>query len=215
MRYRKGFVLSCLTALLGMALVACSSGTGDNLMLHTVTRGAFDDILRVEGFAESVGSQAFTCPHDADGNIKYIVENGTRVKKGDTLFVIESVGIEEQYEQWVLFLENAYADLESFKANAQLEMALLEAQVRTNEAESLIAGLDSVQLLYLSPTERRIKELQMEQAIINRSRLAKKITAQETMQQADAKKIESQIAQVKRRVEKQRELMESLVVLAP
>ena len=215
MRYRKGFVLSCLTALLSMALGACSSGTGDNLMLHTVTRGAFDDILRVEGFAESVGSQAFTCPHDADGNIKYIVENGTRVKKGDTLFVIESVGIEEQYEQWVLFLENAYADLESFKANAQLEMALLEAQVKTNEAESLIAGLDSVQLLYLSPTERRIKELQMEQAIINRSRLAKKITAQETMQQADAKKIESQIAQVKRRVEKQRELMESLVVLAP
>ena len=215
MRYHKGFVLSCLMALLGMAFVACSSGTGDNLMLHTVERGAFDDILRVEGFAESVGSQAFTCPHDADGSIKYIVENGTLVKKGDTLFVIEDAGIEEQYETWMLFLENVYADLESTKANAEMEMALLDAQVKTNDAETLIAGLDSVQLLYLSPTERRIKELQMEQATINRSRLDKQITAQESMNRADIKKIESQIAQVERRVERQRELMESLVVLAP
>ena len=88
MRYRKGFVLSCLMALLSMTFVACSSETSNNLMLHTVHRGAFDDILRVEGFAESVNSQAFTCPHDADGSIKYIVENGTLVKKGDTLWSI-------------------------------------------------------------------------------------------------------------------------------
>ena len=88
MRYRKGFVLSCLMALLSMTFVACSSETSNNLMLHTVQRGAFDDILRVEGFAESVNSQAFTCPHDADGSIKYIVENGTLVKKGDTLWDI-------------------------------------------------------------------------------------------------------------------------------
>lgn len=211
----KKIVLSCLIAMIGMFFVSCSSEGGSGLTLYTVERGAFDDVLRIEGFTESIGSISLTCPQDADGSIEYLVESGTMVKKGDTLCVIDDPRVEEQYENWILFQENVYADLESAKANAKMELALLEAQVRTNEAETQIAGLDSAQLQYLSPTERRIKELQMEQAVINRSRLAKQITAQKAIQQADIKRIESQISQVERRVEKQRKLMESLVILAP
>lgn len=212
---RKKIVLSGVIAMIGMFFVSCSSEGRSNLTLYTVERGAFDDVLRIEGFTESVSSISLTCPQDADGSIEYLVESGTMVKKGDTLCIIDDPRIEERYENWMLSLENVYADFESAKANAKMELALLEAQVRTNEAETLIAGLDSVQLLYLSPTERRIKELQMEQAVINRSRLAKQITAQKAIQQADIKRIESQIAQVERRVEKQRKLLESLVILAP
>ncbi len=212
---RKKIVLSGVIAMIGMFFVSCSSEGRSNLTLYTVERGAFDDVLRIEGFTESVSSISLTCPQDADGSIEYLVESGTMVKKGDTLCIIDDPRIEERYENWMLLLENVYADFESAKANAKMELALLEAQVRTNEAETLIAGLDSVQLLYLSPTERRIKELQMEQAVINRSRLAKQITAQKAIQQADIKRIESQISQVERRVEKQRKLLESLVILAP
>ncbi|MBR6601022.1 MAG: efflux RND transporter periplasmic adaptor subunit [Bacteroidaceae bacterium] len=212
---RKKIVLSGVIAMIGMFFVSCSSEGRSNLALYTVERGAFDDVLRIEGFTESVSSISLTCPQDADGSIEYLVESGTMVKKGDTLCIIDDPRIEERYENWMLSLENVYADFESAKANAKMELALLEAQVRTNEAETLIAGLDSVQLLYLSPTERRIKELQMEQAVINRSRLAKQITAQKAIQQADIKRIESQISQVERRVEKQRKLLESLVILAP
>lgn len=212
---RKKIVLSGVIAMIGMFFVSCSSEGRSNLTLYTVERGAFDDVLRIEGFTESVSSISLTCPQDADGSIEYLVESGTMVKKGDTLCIIDDPRIEERYESWMLSLENVYADFESAKANAKMELALLEAQVRTNEAETLIAGLDSVQLLYLSPTERRIKELQMEQAVINRSRLAKQITAQKAIQQADIKRIESQISQVERRVEKQRKLLESLVILAP
>lgn len=212
---RKKIVLSGVIAMIGMFFVSCSSEGRNNLTLYTVERGAFDDVLRIEGFTESVSSISLTCPQDADGSIEYLVESGTMVKKGDTLCIIDDPRIEERYENWMLSLENVYADFESAKANAKMELALLEAQVRTNEAETLIAGLDSVQLLYLSPTERRIKELQMEQAVINRSRLAKQITAQKAIQQADIKRIESQISQVERRVEKQRKLLESLVILAP
>ena len=212
---RKKIVLSGVIAMIGMFFVSCSSEGRSNLTLYTVERGAFDDVLRIEGFTESVSSISLTCPQDADGSIEYLVESGTMVKKGDTLCIIDDPRIEERYESWMLSLENVYADFESAKANAKMELALLEAQVRTNEAETLIAGLDSVQLLYLSPTERRIKELQMEQAVLNRSRLAKQITAQKAILQADIKRIESQISQVERRVEKQRKLLESLVILAP
>ena len=212
---RKKIVQSCLTAIIGFAFISCSSKNGEELTCYTVERGAFVDVLRVEGFTESLGSVTLTCPPDVDGSIEYLVENGTMVKKGDTLCIIEDLSIEERYDNLLIDLENSYADLESTKANAQLELAMLEAQVRTNEAETQIAGLDSVQLLYLSPTERRIKELQMEQSAIRRERLNKQVDKQKIIQQADIKKAESKISRIERRVESQRELLQSLILLAP
>ena len=211
----KKIVLSCLAAMIGIVFVSCSSEQEGKHTLYTVQRGAFDDVLQVEGFAESMGSISLTCPPDVDGTIEYLIESGTMVKKGDTLCIIEDVSIEERYDDWQLSLENSYADLEATKANALMELALLEAQVRTNDAETLIAGLDSIQLLYLSPTERRIKELQLEQAAIRRARLTKQLDAQKVILQADIKKIESQISQRERRLESQRKLLESLIIRAP
>lgn len=212
---RKKIVLSCLTAIIGFAFISCSSGNGEELTCYAVERGAFVDVLRVEGFTESLGSVTLTCPPDVDGSIEYLIESGTMVKKGDTLCIIEDLSIEERYDNLLIDLENSYADLEATKANAQLELAMLEAQVRTNEAETQIAGLDSVQLLYLSPTERRIKELQMEQSAIRRERLYKQVDKQKIIQQADIKKAESKISRIERRVESQRELLQSLILLAP
>ena len=211
----KKILLSLLIAVMGAVFASCSSDAGSNLALFTLQRVAFDDVLLVEGFTESVGSVSLTCPQGADGSIEFLVENGTMVKKGDTLCVIEDVRIEEQYDNWLLSLENSYADLEATKANARMEIALLEAQVKVNDAETQIAGLDSIQLLYLSPTDRRIKELQMEQAAIRRARLTKQLDAQKVILQADIKKIESQISQRERRLDKQRKLMESLIIRAP
>lgn len=211
----KKIVLSCLAAMIGIVFVSCSSKQEGKHTLYTVQRGAFDDVLQVEGFTESMGSISLTCPPDVDGTIEYLIESGTMVKKGDTLCIIEDVSIEERYDDWQLSLENSYADLEATKANARMELALLEAQVKTNDAETLIAGLDSIQLLYLSPTERRIKELQMEQAAIRRARLTKQLDAQKVILQADIKKIESQISQRERRLESQRKLLESLIICAP
>lgn len=212
---RKKIVLSCLAALVSIVLTSCSSEGGVDLALYTVERGAFDDVLRVEGFTEALGSVVLTCPPDVDGSIEYLIESGTMVKKGDTLCIIEDLSIEERYDNLLIDLENSYADLEAAKANAQLELSMLEAQVRTNEAETQIAGLDSIQLLYLSPTERRIKELQMEQSAIRRERLYRQVDKQKIIQQADIKKAESRISRIERRVESQRELLQSLILLAP
>ena len=66
---RKKIVLSGVIAMIGMFFVSCSSEGRSNLALYTVERGAFDDVLRIEGFTESVSSISLTCPQDADGSI--------------------------------------------------------------------------------------------------------------------------------------------------
>ena len=94
----------------------------------------------------------------------------------DVICVIEDVNIANNYERWKLNLESMQAELEKLIASQELEFALLEAQVRNNDVETLLAESDSLQMLYLNPSERRIKELQAERARIERAQLLKNVS---------------------------------------
>ena len=206
-------MLSCMAA---MGLFAsCSFGEGGALPTYVIQRRAYEDMLAIDGYTESVNSVNINCPPDVDGTIISIVETGTLVKKGDVVCVIEDVNIADSYDRLVLNLESAQAELEKLKASQQLEFALLEAQVRNNDAEAMLAGVDSLQMLYMSPTERRTKELQLERAAIERTRLLKKVEATKVMQKTDVMRIEKNIERLERRLESEREKKESLTLRSP
>lgn len=199
----------------GFFVCACSFDKRQLLPLYEVIRQPFEDVLTIEGYAESVRSEHIDCPPDVDGTIISIVETGTMVNEGDVICVIEDVNIANNYERWKLNLESMQAELEKLIASQELEFALLEAQVRNNDVETLLAESDSLQMLYLNPSERRIKELQAERARIERAQLLKKLEATKGLQKTDVMKIERQIAKIERRLEGEREKMESLTLRAP
>ena len=199
----------------GFFVCACSFDKRQLLPLYEVIRQPFEDVLTIEGYAESVRSEHIDCPPDVDGTIVSIVETGTMVNEGDVICVIEDVNIAKNYERWKLNLESMQAELEKLIASQELEFALLEAQVRNNDVETLLAESDSLQMLYLNPSERRIKELQAERARIERAQLLKKLEATKGLQKTDVMKIERQIAKIERRLEGEREKMESLTLRAP
>lgn len=199
----------------GFFICACSFDKRQLLPLYEVIRQPFEDVLTIEGYAESVRSEHIDCPPDVDGTIISIVETGTMVNEGDVICVIEDVNIANNYERWKLNLESMQAELEKLIASQELEFALLEAQVRNNDVETLLAESDSLQMLYLNPSERRIKELQAERARIERAQLLKKLEATKGLQKTDVMKIERQIAKIERRLEGEREKMESLTLRAP
>lgn len=204
-----------LVIAVGFFMCACSLDKRQVLPLYEVTRQPFEDVLAIEGYAESVRSEHVDCPPDVDGTIVSIVETGTKVKEGDVICIIEDANIANNYERWMLNLESMHAELEKLKASQELEFALLEAQVRNNDVETLLAESDSLQMLYLNPNERRIKELQAERARIERAQLLKKLEATKGLQKTDVMKIERQIAKIERRLEGEREKMESLTLRAP
>ena len=208
----RGFAWSCIVAI---GLASCSSDGKSALPTYAVERSVYEDVLIIDGYTESVNSVNIHCPRHVDGTIVSIVETGTHVKKGDVVCVIEDAGVANNYERWTLDLESAYAELEKLKASQRLESALLEAQVRNNEAESLLAGVDSIQMLYMSPAERRTKELQLERAAIERDRLLKKVEGTKTIQKIDVMRIEKRIDWIKRCLEDERKKMESLTIRAP
>ncbi len=209
----KGLVLFGMTAI-GL-LASCSFGEDGALPMYAIKRTAYEDVLVVEGYTESVNSLNINCPPHVSGTIVHIVENGTEVKKGDVVCVIEDANLAESCERLELDLESARAEVEKLEASQQLEYTLLEAQVRNNEAEAILAESDSIQMLYMSPAERRSKSLQLERAGIERDLLYKKMEAAKVMQKMDMVRAEKRIRRVERRLEDERRKLESLTLKAP
>lgn len=207
-------VLACVISI-GLTLTACSPNGSSTSATYEIKRCDYEDILIIEGYTESVNSVNINCPPDVDGTIISIVETGTYVKQGEVVCVIEDVNIADNYERLMLDLESAYAELEKLKASQQLETALLEAQVKNNDAEALLADFDSLQMLYMSPAERRTKELQLERAAIERARLMKKVDASKVMQEIDVMRIEKNIERIKRNMDDEQKKLESLSIRAP
>lgn len=207
-------VLACVISI-GLTLAACSPNGSSTSATYEIKRCDYEDILIIEGYTESVNSVNINCPPDVDGTIISIVETGTYVKQGEVVCVIEDVNIADDYERLKLDLESAYAELEKLKASQQLETALLEAQVKNNDAEALLADFDSLQMLYMSPAERRTKELQLERAAIERARLMKKVDASKVMQEIDVMRIEKNIERIKRNMDDEQKKLESLSIRAP
>lgn len=210
----RGCVLACVLAI-GCLLASCSSDKGRGLPLYAIERNDFAEVLVIEGHTETVNSVNINCPPHVRGTIVRIVENGAEVKKGDTMCVIEDVGLAENCERLSIELESAHAELEKLQASQQLEAALIEAQVKNNEAEAILAESDSIQMLYMSPLERRTKLLQLERASVEHNRLLKKMEFTKVIQQMDLVRIEKRIKLLERRLGGERRKLESLTLIAP
>jgi multidrug efflux pump subunit AcrA (membrane-fusion protein) len=209
----KRIVLYGMTAI-GL-LASCSFGEDDALPVYAIKRTAYEDVLVVEGYTESVNSVNINCPPHLGGTIVHIVESGTEVKKGDVVCVLEDANLAESCERLELDLESARAEVEKLQAAQQLENTLLEAQVKNNEAEAILAESDSIQMLYMSPVERRSKALQLERARVERDLLYKKMEAAKVMQKMDLVRAEKRIRRIERRLDDERRKLESLTLKAP
>lgn len=196
-------------------LSSCSSLDDKVVSTYTVVPGDFKNILTVEGFVEPVRVTNIICPGNIDGVIIYLAEEGTIVEKGEIVCRIEDQDNAAEYEEQLVRLENAIANLSKTKTDLQMQYALLEAQVQNNEADTRIASLDSLQLLYATPSQRKIKELELEKVAIEKAKLQKKLEALEVIQQSDILKMELEIKRIQGRVDRVKDLIDKLEFKAP
>jgi multidrug efflux pump subunit AcrA (membrane-fusion protein) len=201
--------------LLLIALVSCTSGEVNEIPSCTVSRRDFENSLYIDGYVEPVRSTTATCPPYIEGVVGFLVEDGTYVKEGETLCIVEVAELQISYDQLKTDLENAKANLNKIHADLNMQYALLDAQVKNNEAETQIALLDSLQLKYASSNQVRIKELELQQVNINKTRFEKKLQALEIIRQSEIKKQELQIRQLENRVRSEKEKLDALTVKAP
>jgi hypothetical protein len=199
--------------LISFLIASCSTDT--NISTFTVPNGDFTNSMMVEGIAEAVLSTTLIAPNIYDGKIQYIVEDGEQVEEGQVVCIIENMELQSQYDQIMLQLENSEAGLSKTKADLNMQFALLEAQVLTNDADTKIAQMDSLQIEYMSLNQRAIKELELERASIEKARYEKKLDALKIIQQSEIKKLELEIQRFKIRVSSIKERLDALTLKAP
>ena len=203
-----------LIFLLFIYLFSCTSSEDDQL-IYTVSYQNFENIISIEGFAEPVEFSPLNSPPYIEGSIAFLLDEGTFVEEGDTVCVIENAEIENYYDQVSLNLENAQAILNKTIANQALQYALLEAQVQNNKADSEIARLDSLQLIFSPKNQRRIKELELEIVAVQKNKYEKKLQALKIINQSEIKRLHIEIQNLTNRLKIMREEIDKMILKAP
>lgn len=187
---------------------------GEDLAAFKVVRKDFVNSVVVDGLVEPIRFTTLSCPGNVDGIVTYLIDDGTYVKEGDTVCIIEDNNQQTNFDNLSVQLENATAELNKVKADLTMQYALLEAQVSNNQVDTEIARLDSLQLRFATSTQRKIKELELERALIEREKFKKKLKSLDIINQSEIKKMELNIRQLTNRLESAKKILDELVIKA-
>jgi HlyD family secretion protein len=198
-----------------VALQSCFFKKKDEIFTCKVERIQFTDKISVSGTVEAVKSNSVRCPNVYKSTIFFLVDDGTFVKAGDTVCILENKEMVDQYEQMQKNIELQNAELNKSKADLALKYALLEAEVKNIDAQTAIANLDSLQLKFSSEVQQKITALELKKAAIQKKRLEKKLAALEIINKSELRKIELQISRMKNQLKTIEDKLKLLVILSP
>lgn len=196
-------------------LFSCQSHDQSQLSTYKIKSTNFEDVLEISGIAEPIQTTSIGCPREADGLITFIVEDGVYVNEGDIVCILEDSNLKKRYDEAVVNLETAKAELNKTRADLDLRYALLEAQVKNNAAQTDISNLDSIQLQYSTKNQQTIKRLELSQVAIEKAKLQKKLRSLAIINQSELKKSEFQIQRLTAEIQSSKEQLDGLVLKSP
>lgn len=209
MKYLLFFIICILT------LCSYSCNDKKELPTYTITSQDFENALNIDGYVEPVNIVTINCPPDVDGVINSLVEDGTIVNEGDIVCTIEYQQLQTNYDETFTSLETRRAHLNKTRADLDLQYAILDAQVKNNDAQADIAQLDSLQIEFVAPSQKRIKELELKKVAIEKEKLQQKLKALAVINQSEIRRIELEIKRLSNRLESIKEKMDALTLKAP
>ena len=198
-----------------LLFVSCGEKGDSQKLTCRVERQDFREEVVADGTAQSVSTITIACGNDIDGTIKYLIDDGSYVSAGDTICIIESHDMENELDELLTLLEASEAERTKMTATYHMEHALQTARMETGLAEATIASLDSLELQFSPPLQRRIKELRLRRAAIEQERAQMNLRAMEVTWRVDSQRIKTWMTHLHRRIADQRERLAGLTLRAP
>jgi multidrug efflux pump subunit AcrA (membrane-fusion protein) len=147
--------------------------------------------------------------------VAHLAEDGTYVKKGDTICILDAPELIASFESLNTDLEKMEADMKKLEADNAMQLSLLEAQVETNKAQMAISMLDSIQIKFAPQVKQRLLGLELEKANVEKKKLQKKFAAQKRIDNSELAQINSRIMMQKNRIQMYQNQINSLKLVAP
>ncbi len=206
-------------------LVLAAAGMASRVLLEEesaavasfpVQQGEFVITLELRnGELEAVKAEQITSPQ-VRGQLKitHLFPEGEIVEVGDLILEFDKAEFEQRLTEREQELEAVRAELEKTVANQFVEIGRQEADIENRTAQVRLAELQVEKMKFeslVAREEARLKALQDQLALTQAQR---KLDAQRTVDQADLKKRELDVAQKERRLDRARKDLESLSVNA-
>ena len=196
-----------------LAIFSCRK-LPDSSMLVELKPSNYTDEITVDGTVKAVNSVTINSPSRIDGTIIYLVENGVHVNKGDTVCVMENKQLDNYYETVLTNLEKARVDYTKSMADLEMNYAMLKAELENIDAQTSITNLDSVQMQYMTPVQRKIKELEIKKAEIERGKYTRRLDFLKRINESELRKVKLQIKQDSIRAEFYRSFYDDMQMTA-
>jgi len=202
-----------LILLLGLNICCTPKTEFSQIITLLIEKKDFLDEVIVSGTLEAVNTRTYGCPGIwSDVTILHLIPEGTQVKPGDTLCILECREISNEYLLAVNELENARAEYNKSLADLNLQFLLLEAQVRSIDASTDIKKLDSLQMEFTSPSDREIIKLELEKAELERNIAQTKLKFLKQINTSELQKMKLKIDQQANRVDQAKSKLDDLIL---
>ncbi|MFA9388664.1 MAG: efflux RND transporter periplasmic adaptor subunit [Prolixibacteraceae bacterium] len=201
------FILLCLGS-------SCRQKPNESIFVDLYPATYIDE-LTVDGTVEAVNSTSVNSPARLEGTVVFLVENGIQVKKGDTVCIMENREYDNIYENILTNIEKTQTSYNKSKADLDMNYALLKAQLSNIEAQTSITNLDSVQLNYITPVQRQVKELELQIAGIEKRKFERKLEFLKRINESELKKLQLQIKRDKNQAKFIMDILSEMVMIAP
>jgi HlyD family secretion protein len=141
--------------------------------VYTVQRGDLPITLRLKGEFQAEEAQDVRFEAQGRANITWLVEEGSRVKKGDKVVELDSTDLVKEIEQLETNVEKATAQLTVSKANEVISKLDAESKIRKAKMDLVMAQLELKKFQSESGTqdkEIRDAKLKIKQAQVKRDK---------------------------------------------
>ena len=131
-------------------LTSCSTKKNNSVITYQLSRSDYTDKIIVSGTVQAVVNYPVSPPsmEYEQLTVLRLAADGAFVKKGDTICVLNAPELDSMYKDARGTLDSLEAGLKKAEADNQLKIALLEAQLATNEAQLQISSLDSLRFQF-------------------------------------------------------------------
>lgn len=180
---------------------------------YTVTRVDFENKLNVSGYLEAKNSIHISTPRiHSDSKILKIVPEGMYVFPGDTVCILEASEIESNYNNALNELEIARKEYSKAKEDLALQTLLLESQVKTIETSAQISELDSIQSKFSTESTRKIIELEIQIAEIEKEKINNKLRFLKKINESELNRLKLIIDQKQNDVNRAKIILDKLII---
>ncbi len=199
-----------------ICLSSCTGKKDNSIITFKLSKSDYVEKINVAGTVQAVVNTPVMPPRNQLGQmtVVQIVEDGTFVKKGDTLCILSSPELESRYREMLTSIETLEAGLKKAEADNKLNIALLEAQLATSEAQLKISSLDSLQMKFATEVKQELLELEMKKALIEKQKTERKLAATKKIGETDIRQKKARIMQEKMRAQTFADQISAMTIIA-